>query len=29
MTSQLERLEKILGGKLERQDARMIPGLLL
>ncbi|ODP30902.1 hypothetical protein [Pandoraea sp. ISTKB] len=26
MTSQLERLEKILGGKLERQDARMIPG---
>ncbi|MEZ2311574.1 hypothetical protein AB6809_33615 [Paraburkholderia sp. RCC_158] len=26
MTSQLERLEQILGGKLERDDARVIPG---
>jgi len=26
MASQLERLEQILGGKLERQDARVIPG---
>lgn len=26
MTSQLERLEQILGGKFERQDARVIPG---
>ncbi|MHA6896973.1 hypothetical protein ACQUJT_23275 [Ralstonia pseudosolanacearum] len=26
MTSQLERLEQALGGKLERKDARVIPG---
>ncbi|WP_458762571.1 hypothetical protein [Cupriavidus basilensis] len=26
MTSQLERLEQTLGGKLERQGARVIPG---
>lgn len=26
MTTQLERLEKILGGKIEQRDARVIPG---
>ena len=26
MTSQSERLEQILGGKLERHDARVVPG---